>query len=294
MSQFEELTNFVAVIELGGISAAADRFNVSKSVVSRRLKSLEERLGTQLVVRTTRRQRLTNEGQAFYERAKQILVDLEEAESSLSRQTAGLKGRLRITAPVHFGENFIAPALTDFMALHDDLVIDVDLLDRHVNLVEEVYDLAVRIGRLPDSSLIARKLCTVTVKVCASPTYFERFGMPDDPLALSKHRALFHRSGAQITEWYFQSADGERHRARPQARMISNDDRVLLRAALEGHGLICVPEFVVAEGLSHRTLIEVMPETNWMGHEAYAVYPPTRHLSHRVRACVDFLAERIS
>jgi len=294
MSTVDELTCFVTILDLGGISAAAERLDVSKSVVSRRLKMLEERLGTQLIVRTTRRQRATNEGQAFYIRARQVLADLAEAEAALVQTTAVLSGQFRRTAAVHFGEVYLTPILTDFLSRHDALVLDLDLADRHVDLVQEGFDLAVRIGRLPDSSLIARKLCEVRMQVCASPDYLVAHGTPDSPDDLPRHFALFHRSGPNITDWYYDMPDASRHRARPQARMISNNDRVLMHAACRGEGLLCVPEFVATDAVKRGDLVEVLKQVNWAGHAAYAVYPPTRHLSNRVRGCVDFLAERIA
>jgi DNA-binding transcriptional LysR family regulator len=237
---------------------------------------------------------VTNEGQMFYERAKQILADLDEAETALIPQSAALTGSLRLTAPVHFGENYIAPVLADFISSHEDLVVDIELLDRHVNLVEEGFDLAVRIGELPDSSLIVRKLFHVASRACASASYIEQFGQPEEPDRLDDHRGLFHRSGANLTEWSYINKDGQQRRATPSARMISNDDHVLLHAAIAGLGIIWVPEFIVKEVIAKGQLVEVMPDVNWIGHNAYAVYPPTRHLSNRVRACVDFLVTRFS
>ena len=289
MSRFEDLTNFVAIVEAGGVSTAAERLQVSKSVVSRRLKALEERLGVELVARTTRTRRITNEGQAFFERAKQILADLEEAEAALTQEKTSLAGRLRLSAPVHFGQEYVAPALNAFVARHERLVLDLDLVDRHVNLVEEGYDLAIRIGRLPDSGLIARRLRAVDIYVCASPAYLAKRGEPETVEDLAGHDGLHHRSGATVTDWSWKDAAGAVRNAAIHSRMVSNDDRVLLRAARDGLGIISIPDFVVLPDVRAGRLRRIMPGVEWLNFAAYAVYPPTRHLSPRVRAIVDHL-----
>lgn len=289
MDRFEELSNFVMIVEAGGISAAADRLDLSKSVVSRRLKALEEHLGKELIVRTTRTQRITNEGSAFFERSKQILADLAEAEAAFAEENDSLKGNLRISAPVHFGQEIITPALNRFISLHDQLTIDLDLVDRHVNLVEEGYDLAIRIGRLPDSSLIARRLSEIEISICASPEYLAQHGEPKTLDDLAYHRGLRHRSGFSITSWWWTDAAGINHDAAIQRRMASNDDRVLLAAACAGHGIICIPKFAALPDIQAGRLVPIMTEINWMNYDSYAVYPPTRHLSHRLRETVSFL-----
>ncbi len=293
MDRFEDLTNFVTIIETGGISAAADRLNLSKSVVSRRLKTLEERLGVELIARTTRTQRITNEGQVFFERSKQILTDLEEAEAVLADGQSSLSGSLRISAPVHFGQEFIAPALNAFIADHDKLVIDLDLMDRHVNFVEEGYDLAIRIGRLPDSRLIVRRLSDVAIYVCASPDYLATHGEPQTIADLANHNGLLHRSGVTITDWLWTDENGALQNAAIRNRMISNDDRVLLSAARDGLGIINIPDFAAIPDVRAGRLRRIMQGTNWVDYSAYAVYPPTRHLSSRVRATVDFLVANV-
>ena len=289
MDRFDELTNFVTVVEAGGIGAAAARLNLSKSVVSRRLKALEARLGVELVARTTRTRRVTNEGRAFFERSKQILNDLEEAETAMVYGKATLSGHLRISAPVHFGQEHIAPLLNDFVSTHDRLVLDLDLMDRHVGLVEEGYDLVIRIGRLQDSGLIARRLSDVEIYICASPDYLAERGTPETVDDLACHDGLRHRSGATITDWSYRDASGTIRNAPVKSRMISNDDRVLLGASCAGLGIISIPDFAALPDIRAGRLRRIMADTTWVDYSAYAVYPPTRHLSPRVRAIVDFL-----
>ena len=293
MDRFGDLSNFVAVVEAGGIGAAADRLNLSKSVVSRRLKALESRLGVELVARTTRTLRVTNEGQVFFERSRQVLADLEEAEAALIHGRTSLSGTLRVSAPVQFGQQYIAPAMNEFIARHDRLTLDLDLVDRHVGLVEEGYDLAIRIGRLPDSGLIARRLCDVEVHVCASPGYLGTHGEPEAIGDLAHHDGLLHRAGATITGWAWTDGTGTVRNAAIRSRMISNDDRVLLAAARDGLGIISIPDFAALPDIRAGRLRRIMADTDWLTLGAYAVYPPTRHLSHRVRSIVDFLVAHV-
>ena len=294
MDRIDELRIFVRIIEDGGVSAAAERLNLSKSVVSRRLRALEERLGTELLARTTRSQRLTRAGELFYERCVQILADLSEAETAVTHSGSTLTGTLRITAPLYLGQHRFIQIIDEFLTRHKDLTIDLDLNDGYANLVEEGFDLAIRIGALPDSSLRVRKLMSIPLITCASPAYLEQNGRPETPADLVHHQGLMHRSGTVISDWVYQR-DGQGRgrgpaRAKINIRFISNNDSVLLMMAEQGHGIICMPSLIVEQLLVRGRLEEVLPGVNWQGVDVQIVYPPLRHISNRARSFIDFLS----
>ena len=192
MNQFEELQTFIHVVDTGSISRAAERMSVAKSAVSRRISDLEHRLGVQLFRRTTRQLNLTESGKSFYERATQILSDLEEAELAVSQQHSALTGRLRIAAPLSFGLPHLGPAIIDFNKQHPDLTFDVDFNDRKIDILEDGFDMAIRIAQLTDSSLIARRIAPIHQTLCASPEYLQRNGTPQSPDELQHHKCLLY------------------------------------------------------------------------------------------------------
>lgn len=294
MDRFADLSIFVAVVDSGGISAAAERLGVAKSAVSRRLADLEGRLGAQLLRRTTRRLTLTDSGRAFHERAKNILADLEEAEQSVSQAHGALRGRLKVALPLAYGIRHVGPLITEFMALHPAVEFDLDFNDRRIDLMQEGFDLAIRVARLPDSSLIARRLAPVPSTLCASPDYLARHGTPARAADLAGHEALVYSNLANPDTWNFVSPDGQPGSVKVPVRLRANNGEFLTRAAVAGQGVILHPTFYLDEAIRAGQLVPLLTDHAWPQVNAYAVYPPTRHLSRRVRALVDFLAERLA
>jgi DNA-binding transcriptional LysR family regulator len=292
MRRFEDMQTFVRVVDAGSISAAADQLGVAKSAISRRLSELETRLGVQLLRRTTRRLNLTDSGRGFYDRCLRILADLEEAEAAVSRAHATLRGRLRVAAPLSFGLRHLGPAITEFMRAHPLVEFDLDFNDRQVDLLAEAIDVAIRIARLEDSSLIARRLWSSRLVLCASPAYLQAHGMPAAPEDLAAHRALVYSHAQDPGQLTLHGDDGREHRVRVPERLRANNGDFLCQAAVAGEGLVLSPSFIVHDALRSGALVRVLPAYAADEVHAYAVYPQTRHLSQRVRAFVDFLAER--
>ena len=294
MDRFADLQTFVHIVTAGSISGAADHMAVAKSAVSRRLAELEERLGVQLLRRTTRRLSLTESGRAFYARSLRILADLEEAEQDVLQAHAALRGTLRVALPLSFGLLHLAPAIQDFMVLHPSVEFELDFNDRHVDLMQEGFDVAIRIAHLQDSSHIARRIAPIRQVVCASPAYFAAHGQPQQPADLARHVCLAYSNLANPGTWTYQQADGRNGSVKIPIRLKSNNGDFLINAALAGHGIVMQPTFYVHQAIASGTLIPVLTQIHWPEISAYALYPSTRHLSTRVRAFVDFVAERFA
>jgi DNA-binding transcriptional LysR family regulator len=292
MDRFEDIQTFVRVVESGSFTAAAERLRRAKSAVSRRVSELEERLGVRLLNRNTRRINLTDSGRAFYARCVRLLSDLEEAELAVSSAHASLRGTLRVAAPMSFGVLHLADAINDFLGLHQQVRLEADLNDRRVNLIEEGFDVAVRIGALEDSSLIARRLAPIRHVTCASPAYLERFGTPRVPEDLAKHTGLSYSNVPESSQWQYRCPGGERQTVRIACRMLVNNGDVLLSAAVRGLGIVVSPTFLAYRAIARGDLVPILTDYRPPGDSAYAVYPPGRYLSHRVRAFIDFLGER--
>jgi DNA-binding transcriptional LysR family regulator len=284
-----EIETFVQVAESGGIGTAAERLGVAKSAVSRRLKDLEERLGVRLVNRTTRQLSLTDTGKSYYERAAQILADLEDADQTAAAVHGALSGRLKVAAPQSFGVMHLTPAVTTFLEAHPELWIDLDLNDRRVDLVNEGFDIAVRIGQLEDSSLIARRLAPVRNIVCASPAYLEKHGTPRRPEDLMDHAYLRYSNVPERRVFAWIDEQGRERVVNPRARFVANNGNMLMAAAEAGLGIISQPTFLVYESIRDGSLVPILTDIEWWQLGAYALYPPGRHLSAKVRAFVDHL-----
>ena len=292
MDRFAVVEAFARVAEAGSFSEAARRLRVSKSVVSRQVSALEAELGVRLFQRTTRSLTLTEAGQGYFGQISRILTDLEDADASVSRLQAAPRGCLRVSAPMSFGFLHLDPAIPDFLARFPEVNVEFAMSDRFVDLVEEGFDLAVRIGRLGDSSLIARRLAPIHMAVCASPDYLERRGTPVTPQDLVQHDCLFYSQGPALDVWRFVSAEGTPLQVEVKGRMRANNGDALRVAALKGLGLCDLPTFIVGADLQAGTLVSVLSEFMPSDSAAYAVYPTVRHLSPKVRAFVDFLLER--
>lgn len=294
MDRLEDLRLFTLVAEGRSFTRAAEKLGLSKSAASRRVAELETRLGARLFNRTTRHISLTQVGEGFYHRVSQILDSLEEAERSVVSQHAAPRGVLKLAAPMSFGVKHLADAIARFMDQYPEVEIDMDLSDRFVDLVEEGYDMAVRIGRLKDSSLVARKLCPARIIVCASPGYLERQGVPQTPADLAQHHCLLYTGSANPEQWPFRAAPGseEVRMARVGGRLRANNGDALREAALAGQGITLLPSFIVGDDLAHGRLVPVLMEHTVSQSAVFAVYPASRHLSPKVRVFVDFLSSR--
>lgn len=294
MDRFLEMQTFVRVVEGGSITIAAGRLNLAKSVVSRRLAELETRLGVQMFQRTTRKLNLTESGRGFYERALRVLADLEEAECFTRQEHSALKGKIRAALPLSFGLLHLAPAIDDFMHAHPDIEFDLDFNDRQVDLLQEGFDVAVRIARLGDSSLIARPLAPITHGVYASPAYLKRHGTPRHPSELANHVGLGYSNIAEPGTWTYHDQDGSLQRVRIPLSLRANNGDFLSRVASAGRGVLAGPTFYVYDAIRRGDLVRILSQFKWPTLTAYAMYPHTRHLSTRVRTFVDFLIERFA
>lgn len=288
MDRFEEMHTFVRVVKAGSLSAAAERLNIAKSAVSRRLSELETRLGVQLLTRTTRRLNLTESGRQYYERCQTILTDMEEAELAITSGDIALRGTLRIAAPLSFGISHISPLLNEFLQLHPELKLDLDLNDRTLNFMEEDVDLAIRIGRLADSSLVARKLAPTRFIVCASPSYLAKYGEPRSPQELERHIGLNY-SYAESPSWHFIRPDNTAITVRMNYRMRANNGDVLLKAAIDGLGILQTPGFIGAEAIQQGQLVPILTDYTCPSGAIYAIYPQQRYLPQRIRVLIDYL-----
>jgi DNA-binding transcriptional LysR family regulator len=294
MHQLEDLRTFVAVVEAGSFTAAADRLGIAKSAASRRVASLEGRLGVQLLQRTTRRLNLTDTGLSFYERCARILADLDEAEAAVHQEHGELRGKLRIALPLSFGIRHMCKPIAEFARMYPQVTFDLDLNDRRVDLVQEGADLALRIGRLSDSSLIARRLFDSHTVVCASPEYLEEHGAPKTAEDLRDHHCLVYGNMSDPTRWIGRDNAGNEHPVDVQASLSATSGDFLSQLAAKGLGIVIQPTFIAGELIRRGELLPLLTDYQWPTMPAYAVYPPTRHLSFRVRTFIDFLVEYFS
>lgn len=290
MDNLSAMEVFVRVVQEQSFTAAARRLNLSPSATSRQVSGLEDRLGVRLLNRTTRSVSLTEEGAAFFERCTRILADVEEAELAVSALHAAPRGTLRVNAPVGLGRLHVAPLVPEFLQRYPELRLDLTLIDRFIDPVEEGADVVVRVGELRDTSLIARKLAPNRRMVVGSPEYFARAGMPATPADLRHHNCLAYTYRASRHEWFFQGPEG------PQTVSISgtlesNHSEALHTAVLRGLGLALLPLWIVWPDLHAGRLVEALPDYRTPDSAIHAIYAHNRHLSPKVRAFVDFLAE---
>lgn len=292
MDRFADIEALVAVVESGTFSAAGERLGVAKSVISRRVSQLEQRLGSRLLHRTTRRLSLTDAGRNFYQRAVQILADLDDAEQGVSTASAELRGILKVAAPLSFGLAHLSSALTDFLDQHPAIEVSLDLNDRNVNLVEEGFDLAVRIGELQDSTLVARRLGTSRMVTCASRAYLERHGEPLHPDDLQRHTGLQYSNISYKQHWQFVTRDGKTLQAQPQIRIRANNGEALACAAVAGMGITTGPTFILGRYLKEGKLQRILTDYRRPSLGIFAVTPPGRLVPQRVQLFIEFLSSR--
>lgn len=281
---------FAAVVDTGGFTAAAGRLGVSKSVVSKQVSALEERLGTRLLNRTTRRLSPTEAGLAFYERTSRMVAEAEAAELAVNDLARVPRGRLRVNAPMSFGIRRLGPALEAFARTYPEVEIDISLNDRIIDLVEEGFDVAVRIGILKSSSLIARKLCPVEMLLCAAPSYLADAPALKVPEHLKRHRCLVYTLRDRANDWRLAGPNGETRTVTVDPVVTANNGDVLAQMAEAGGGVVCLPDFIVSDAVTAGRLQVVLPDHVCGQAAVHAVYPAVRHLAAKVRVFVDFLA----
>lgn len=284
MNRWEGLDEFVAVAECGQFSAAAERLGLSSSQVSRQIARLEERLQTRLFYRTTRKVALTEAGQTFLQHCQRLQDAREEALNAIGDLGSEPKGLLRMTCAVAYGERFIVPLVTAFMARHPRLSVDIELSNRTLDLVQDGFDIAIRLGRLPDSRMLASRLAPRRMYLCASPDYLQRYGRPHSLSELVRHNCLVGSSDV----WAFQ-LDGREASQRIQGNWRCNSGQAVLEAALAGLGLCQLPDYYVLEHLRSGALVSLLDNHQPPNTAVWALYPQQRHLSPKVRQLIDAL-----
>ena len=288
MDLFASMRMYVAVVDGGSFAAAADKLDISRAMVSKQIQKLEEHLGTRLMNRTTRRLSLTETGREFYERSTQIMGDVEEAKQIAGQMTRVPQGVLRLTIPLSYGQHRLAAVIGDYTQGYPQVRLDISLSDRKVDLIDEGFDLAIRIGAMPQSDLIARKLGGVRSVVCAAPAYLSKHGTPHTPADLVRHACLGYTLTGTGADWRLEGPDGSVAVAISGPIRADNGDIIRL-AALGGAGIVFQPNFIVGDDIAAGRLVRVLPD--WQSAElgVYAVYPSRQHLSAKVRTFVDFL-----
>jgi len=290
MDKIEGIRTFLGVVEAGSFTAAAEKLGISKALASKQVAALERRLGARLINRTTRRLAPTEVGRIYAERCKHLLADFDDLEMAVQERQGQVRGVLRLSAPVAFGETHLAPIIGEFLKRFPDLTVELSLTDRMVDLIEEGFDAALRISQMPDSSLIARRLSHIRMCCCAAPDYLDRHGRPAHPDELARHTCIVDLNDKVGPDWPF-TVDGERRLIRIEGRYRVNSARAVRDALLEFGGIGRCPSFVVAEDIAAGRLEVVLD--NHMSEEigVYLVYPHARHLAAKVRVLADFLSQ---
>ncbi|WP_394792006.1 LysR family transcriptional regulator [Rhodoferax sp.] len=293
MDVFDSMQVYVQAVEKGSLSAAATACGISATMAGNHLRTLEKRLGMQLLQRTTRRQHLTAFGQDYYARCKEILRLVAETDAQAQNLQLAPAGKLRITAPVSFGTEALMPALSVYLARYPEVSVDVALCDRVVDLVEEGFEAAIRIGALPDSALIARSLAPYRLMMCASPEYLERRGTPAQPEDLTQHECLSF-SPAAVVHWRLTDAQDDSCRVPVSGRLQVNHGQALRVAALHGLGIVLQPAILLQADVQAGRLVQLFPSYTLPSRPMSVVYLPDRYRSPKLRSFVDFLVERFS
>lgn len=293
MDKYQEMRVFTAVVDAGSFVAGAEALGMSKTAVSRYVSDLEQRLGVRLLHRTTRRLSLTAEGEVFLARSREILASIEDSEAEVSTRSRTASGLLKVSVPVSFGIRHLAPLWCEFMQVHPRVTLDVQLADRIMNLVDEGFDLAVRIARLPDSSLVSRKLASTRLVLSASPEYLRRRGAPEHPGELAEHDVIGYSLLAMSDQWQFTSPQGPiTVKVRPH--VWSNNGDTCVAACVRGAGIQLQPTFLIESELASGQLVEVLPQYRSMELGIYAVYPTRKFVLPKVRALVEFLSAKLA
>ena len=289
MDKLNAISVFCKVIETQSFTQAANQQNISVAMASKLVSQLEEHLKTRLLQRTTRKIVPTEAGMLYYQRCQAILLDLSEADSSISNMATSLQGNLLISVPRDFGLLYISPNLPKFIELHPNLHVEIEFEDKRVDLVAEGYDLALRIGYMQDSSLVARKISSSPMHFVASPSYLESRGTPLTPDDLEYHQGLLYKSSLNQVHWQSTKAN-QIQRYKIQSKVVSNNGMALLEMTKAGLGISNAPDFFVKDALASGELVEILSEYKQKPLDIYVVYPNRRHLPAKVRAFIEFLA----
>jgi DNA-binding transcriptional LysR family regulator len=289
MDRLTSLTAFVRVVDSGGFSAAGRRLNMSTTMVSNHVQALEERLGARLLHRTTRKVSLTEVGKAYYDRATQILADIEQADDIAGALQSTPRGTLRIYTATHIVP-FVAPVVAEFLRSYPDVKVDLNMGERTIDIIDEGFDVAIRLTPPPDSSLIVRSLATWRHVLCCSPSYLEKHGRLQQLSELSEHNCVRHALYPFGDEWHFADRKGLPATVRVSGNLISNSGETLRRAALDGIGITLAPGFLIHDDLEEGRLVRLLPEYRPVELSMNAVYPHRHHLSAKVRTFIDMLA----
>ena len=289
MDKLNAISVFCKVIETQSFTQAANQQNISVAMASKLVSQLEEHLKTRLLQRTTRKIVPTEAGMLYYQRCQAILLDLSEADSSISNMATSLQGNLLISVPRDFGLLYISPNLPKFIELHPNLHVEIEFEDKRVDLVAEGYDLALRIGYMQDSSLVARKISSSPMHFVASPSYLESRGTPLTPDDLEYHQGLLYKSSLNQVNWQ-STKTNQIQRYKIQSKVVSNNGMALLEMTKAGLGISNAPDFFVKDALASGELVEILSEYKQKPLDIYVVYPNRRHLPAKVRAFIEFLA----
>lgn len=293
MDRALEMQVFCAVVEKGSFVGAVEFLEMSKAAVSRHVNALEERLGVRLLQRTTRRLSLTEEGRLFHQQAREVLGLMAQAELAVSSGASEPVGLLRVNAPVSFGVLHLAPLWSEFLARHPKIELDISLNDRLVDLVEEGYDVAVRIARLESSSLVGRRIASTRMRLCASPAYLAQHPPLNEPKDLTDHRVVAYSNFSSGNEWHF-TGHGREHVVTTRASLRCNNGDTCRSVALAGGGILLQPSFMVGEDIRRGDLVELLPGYQSVELGIYGVYPTRKHLAPKVRAFINFLVEQFA
>ncbi|MCJ8350679.1 LysR substrate-binding domain-containing protein [Moritella sp.] len=289
MSDWSGVSEFVAVAETESFTAAAKRLGISTAQVSRQVSALEERLSAKLFYRTTRKVSVTEVGGIYYQHCRQVMDGLADAERAITNLQSTPKGKLKITAPITYGERSVAPLVNDFVTQYPELEVELVLSNQQIDLIDEGFDLAIRLGQLGDSTMIGKRLATRKQYVCAAPEYLSAFGAPHTLSELDRHNCL---SGT-LDYWRFQEK-GKARNIRVKGNFSCNSGPVLVDAALKGMGIVQLPDYYVQEYINQGQLIELLPNYREPDDAVWALYPQNRHLSPKVRMLVDYLAKELA
>jgi len=292
MDSIQAMRTMLMVVDQGSFTAAAERLDLSTALVSKYVRQLEQQLGARLLNRTTRSMHLTETGQAYVERARQLLAEFDELEAAIQDRQAAPRGTIRLSAPVSFGELCLAPILADYLRQYPEVSIELHLTDRFVNLIEEGVDLAVRIARLEDSSMIARRLSATRVVVCASPDYLTANGAPEAPPDLGRHPCILDRNFRTPSRWPFVQ-DGALFEVEVSGRFSVNGARCARTIALAGAGIARIPSYAIEADLAEGRLIELFADLAPEELGIYAIYPQHRYLAAKVRMLIDLVGLRL-
>ncbi|EDM68339.1 MAG: LysR family transcriptional regulator [Moritella sp.] len=289
MSDWSGVSEFVAVAETESFTAAGKRLGISTAQVSRQISALEERLSAKLFYRTTRKVSVTEVGGIYYQHCRQVMDGLADAERAITNLQSTPKGKLKITAPITYGERSVAPLVNDFVTQYPELEVQLVLSNQQIDLIDEGFDLAIRLGQLGDSTMIGKRLATRKQYVCAAPEYLSAFGAPHTLSELDRHNCL---SGT-LDYWRFQEK-GKARNIRVKGNFSCNSGPVLVDAALKGMGIVQLPDYYVQEHINQGQLIELLPNYREPDDAVWALYPQNRHLSPKVRMLVDYLAKKLA